>query len=128
LSFSTSLTTKNINSLTISFIYLLTKCGRDCQVNTIRLFSFHLIFWHCSYHCTLSFFPLVSLEQARWPLLIFADELHSCLPCTWKMECLAGNNRIVTRDRLFFIKTVRLVLFNHANEDIYKYMYKYTRK
>jgi hypothetical protein len=44
LSFSTSLTTKNITSLTISFTYLLKKCGRYCQVNTIRLFSFHLIF------------------------------------------------------------------------------------
>ena len=43
LSFSTSPTTKNITSLTISFTYLLKKCGRDCQVNTIRLFSFHLI-------------------------------------------------------------------------------------
>ena len=41
------------------------------------------------------------------------------------MECLAGNNRIVTSDRnFFFIKTVCLVFFIHANEDIYKYMYK----
>ena len=55
LSFSTSPTTKNITSLTISFTNLLNKCGRDCQVNTIRLFSFHLIFWHCSYQCTLGF-------------------------------------------------------------------------
>jgi hypothetical protein len=47
---------KNITSLTISFTYLLKKYGRYCQVNTIRLFSFHLIFWHCSYHCTLGFF------------------------------------------------------------------------
>ena len=55
LSFSTSATTKNITSLTISFTYLLKKCERDCQVNTIILFSFHLIFWHCSNHCTLGF-------------------------------------------------------------------------
>ena len=55
LSFSTSPTTKNITSLTISFTYLSKKWGRDCQVNTIRLFSFHLLFWHCSYHCTLGF-------------------------------------------------------------------------
>jgi hypothetical protein len=53
LSFSTSPTTKNISSLTISFTYLLKKWGRDCKVNTIRLFSFHLLFWHCSYHSTL---------------------------------------------------------------------------
>ena len=56
LSFSTSPTTKNITSLAISFTYVLKKWGRDCQVNTIRLFFFHLLFWHCSYHCTLGFY------------------------------------------------------------------------
>ena len=48
LSFSTSPTTKNITSLTISFTYLLKKCGRDCQVNTtvarcVRIFFYYLI-------------------------------------------------------------------------------------
>ena len=47
--------TKTMTSLTISFTFLLKKCGRDCQVNTIRLFFLHLIFWHCIHLCTLRF-------------------------------------------------------------------------
>jgi hypothetical protein len=49
----------------ISFTYLLKKCGRYCQVNTIRLFSFHLIFWHCSYHCTFFLWCLLNRRDDR---------------------------------------------------------------
>ena len=40
------------------------------------------------------------------------------------MDCLAGNNMIVTRDRHFCLHTNSSFGFsNHANDDILRYMY-----
>ena len=48
--------------------------------------------------------PCVSEFFLRWRdghCLCFADQLCRCLPCEENVECLEGNNRVVTDDRQF---------------------------